>query len=123
VLAGRLQYIAFAIAWEVGLGIFQSIIKPLVSRGSFEPLTLVLLERDQFQRYEQELVGALNNDEVLNVALTGGYGAGKSSLIKTFFERHPESETSYVSLATFSKDAPSPLPVSEAEHSRNQGPN
>lgn len=118
----RQKCIALVVAWEVGLEIFRSLIRPAVSSGSFEPLTPVLLERDQFQRYEQELVGALNNDEVLNVALTGGYGAGKSSVIKTFFERHPEFETAYVSLATFSKDAPSPLSVSEGEQGQVPDP-
>lgn len=113
----RDKCIAIAVAWDVGLQIFRSLLKPLVSEGSFEPLTPVLLDRDQFQRYESELVKALNNDDVLNVALTGGYGAGKSSVIKTFFERHPEFETAYVSLATFSKDASSPLPVSGQEQS------
>lgn len=113
----RDKCIAIAVAWDVGLQVFQSLLKPSVTEGSFEPLTPVLLDRDQFHRYDSELVRALNNNEVLNVALTGGYGAGKSSVIKSFFARHPEFETAYVSLATFSKDAPSPLPVSDQEHS------
>lgn len=107
--------IAVSVAWNIGLQIFRSLIKPSVPAGTFEPLTPVLLEKELFQDYERELLAALNSDEVLNIALTGGYGAGKSSVIKTFFERHPEFKTAYVSLATFSKDAPSPLPLSEAE--------
>lgn len=107
--------IAVSVAWDIGLQVFRSLIKPSVAVGSFEPLTPVLVERDLFQNYERELLAALNNDEVLNIALTGGYGAGKSSVIKTFFQRHPEFKAAYVSLATFSKDAPSPLPVVEAE--------
>ncbi|MDC0689149.1 hypothetical protein POF53_16255 [Mitsuaria sp. RG] len=114
--------IAIAVAWDVGLKIFHSLIKPYVPSGTFEPLTPVLLEKELFQDYERELLAALNSDEVLNIALTGGYGAGKSSVIKTFFERHPEFKTAYVSLATFSKDAPSPLPVSGAEQTSDPRP-
>lgn len=76
------------------------------SEGAFEPLTPVLLEGKQADRYESELLHALENDQVRNIAITGGYGAGKSSVIRTFFERHPEYEHVLVSLATFSKDTP-----------------
>lgn len=114
--------IAIAVAWDVGLQIFHSLMKPYVPSGTFEPLTPVLLEKELFQDYERELLAALNSDEVLNIALTGGYGAGKSSVIKTFFERHPEFKTAYVSLATFSKDAPSPLPVFGAEQTSDPKP-
>jgi len=76
--------------------------------GSFEPLIPVGLEDGRFTRYEQELLKALHNDDVLNIALTGGYGAGKSSVIKTFLDRHPEFPHAFVSLATFSKNDPVP---------------
>nr|GFC70330.1 hypothetical protein [Tanacetum cinerariifolium] len=94
---------------------FKRLWSPSTPLGAFEPLTPVLINDDQFERYERELMNALSNDEVLNIALTGGYGAGKSSVLKTFFRKHPEFETAYVSLATFSKEAPTPLPVSDAE--------
>lgn len=74
--------------------------------SSFEPLTPVILEDSRFTRYEQELLGALHNPNVLNIALTGSYGAGKSSVLKTFFERNPQFVHATVSLATFSKEAP-----------------
>ncbi|MFO3676361.1 hypothetical protein ACKWMZ_28575 [Pseudomonas protegens] len=117
----RHKCLALAVTWEMGCQLFRTLLRASVSQGSFEPLTPVLVEKDQFQYYERELIGALNNDEVLNIALTGGYGAGKSSVIKTFFERHPEFKAAYVSLATFSKDAPSHLPISEDE--QPSGPN
>lgn len=100
------NWTAFITAGKEGRRVFHSLCSSLASPGSFEPLTPVLLTGDQFERYERELVGALNNEEVLNIALTGGYGAGKSSVIKTFFDRHPEFQSAYVSLATFSKEAP-----------------
>ena len=70
----------------------------------FEPLTPVLLDPRWSHRYESELLSALRNDQVRNIAITGEYGAGKSSVIRTFVERHPELEFAFISLAAFGKD-------------------
>lgn len=69
----------------------------------FEPLTPVFVENDRAARYERELLRALHNEEVLNIAITGGYGAGKSSVLKTFFEHHRGFKHTFISLATFTK--------------------
>lgn len=69
----------------------------------FEPLTPVIVTDGRSARYERELLHALENPDVLNIALTGSYGAGKSSVLKTFFTSRPEFNHTYVSLATFSK--------------------
>ena len=73
-------------------------------KNYFEPLTPVLLEPAQTHRYESELLNALKNNQVRNIAITGEYGAGKSSVIRTFVERHPEYTCTFVSLAAFGKD-------------------
>ena len=73
-------------------------------KNVFEPLTPVLLEVDRSQRYESELLSALSNDQIRNIAITGEYGAGKSSVIRTFADRHPELTYAFVSLAAFGKD-------------------
>ncbi len=73
-------------------------------KNVFEPLTPVLLEVDRSQRYESELLSALSNDQIRNIAITGEYGAGKSSVIRTFVDRHPELTYAFVSLAAFGKD-------------------
>lgn len=70
----------------------------------FEPLTPVLVEPRKIQRYERELLNGLRNDQVRNIAITGEYGAGKSSVLRTFVHRHPEFVYAFVSLATFGKD-------------------
>lgn len=70
----------------------------------FEPLTPVLIESGEIQRYERELLNGLRNDQVRNIAITGEYGAGKSSVLRTFVHRHPEFVFAFVSLATFGKD-------------------
>lgn len=72
--------------------------------GAFEPLIPVLLEDEHTKRYESELLHSLRNEHVRNIALTGAYGAGKSSVIKTFFENHATYTPVFVSLATFSKE-------------------
>ncbi|WP_052489925.1 MULTISPECIES: hypothetical protein [Pseudomonas] len=76
------------------------------SDGAFEPLTPALLEGSQADRYESVFLHALRNEQVRNIALTGGYGAGKSSVIRTFFDRHPEYKHVLISLATFTKESP-----------------
>lgn len=73
--------------------------------GAFEPLTPALLEGSQADRYESVFLHALRNEQVRNIALTGGYGAGKSSVIRTFFDRHPEFKHVLISLATFTKES------------------
>lgn len=103
---------ALSYGFKTGLRVFKSTWSPHLTQSSFEPLTPVLLEDERFTRYEQELLGALSNEEVLNIALTGGYGAGKSSVVKTFFARNPQFPHAFVSLATFSKEAPAQPPKS-----------
>lgn len=82
----------------------------------FEPLTPVVMTDEQSARYLSELRHALLNDQVRNIAITGDYGAGKSSLIRTFVEKHRELNYAWVSLATFGKDgvvdSPSPTTAS-----------
>ncbi|WP_410524662.1 hypothetical protein [Pseudomonas sp. EZ-C24] len=91
----------------------------------FEPLTPVLVEDDRVERYERELLRALQNEEVLNIAITGGYGAGKSSVLKTFFEHHRSFKFTFVSLATFTKanvlTTVSPNSLGESSESPTRG--
>ncbi|NWD71171.1 hypothetical protein HX870_26590 [Pseudomonas gingeri] len=82
----------------------RSYLAPPSEGNLFEPLTPVLLEQDRWSRYERELLHGLTSDQVRNIALTGEYGAGKSSVIRTFVDRHPEFTYAFVSLATFGKD-------------------
>ena len=97
-------------------------------KNVFEPLTPVLLEMDRSQRYESELLSALSNDQIRNIAITGEYGAGKSSVIRTFVDRHPELTYAFVSLAAFGKDlsnggagksTSTDVPVAPADSSSN----
>lgn len=54
--------------------------------------------------YTNALTYATNNDNVFNIALTGPYGSGKSSIIKTFLKNY-KRPTLKISLAAFLPDA------------------
>ena len=54
--------------------------------------------------YARALVDATTNPNVSNIALTGPYGSGKSSIIRTFLKRHPRSAL-HISLAAFLPEA------------------
>ena len=44
---------------------------------------------------------ALNNKQIKNIALTGPYGSGKSSVINSYLKLHKECKAIKISLATF----------------------
>lgn len=50
------------------------------------------------------LTHALNDDDIRNVALTGPFGSGKSSIIQTLMEEHKEFHYLPISLATLQAD-------------------
>jgi len=56
--------------------------------------------------YCDALKYAIDNSEIKNIAITGNYGAGKSSVIKTFFKKLENKKYNpiYVSLAAFNKN-------------------
>ena len=68
---------------------------------TLETLSPVDVKDAQFAIYESELLHSLKSSDVKNIAITGGYGAGKSSLIKSFVRRHPEYRYAFISLASF----------------------
>lgn len=57
---------------------------------------------DEDKKYSKILEWALKNQNIKNIALTGSYGSGKSSIIKTFIKEHKEYNILNISLASFS---------------------
>lgn len=59
---------------------------------------------DDFKRHKEYIIrlkNAIDQPNVFNIALTGSYGAGKSSILKTFKAYYPEYHYVNVSLASF----------------------
>lgn len=51
--------------------------------------------------YYKALDWALNNERIMNIAIAGPYGSGKSSIIRAYLKRHPELKYINISLANF----------------------
>ena len=54
--------------------------------------------------YMRAMEWALNEESITNIAITGPFGAGKSSIIKTFLKKHPSIKYINISLAMFRKN-------------------
>lgn len=62
-------------------------------------------EADDQKHYSNFLLWALRNHDIRNIGLSGTYGSGKSSIIRTFQQRHPEFRYINISLAAFDDDS------------------
>ncbi len=58
---------------------------------------------EKIQPYLDKLKETIDTKGVSNIALTGGYGSGKSTVIKTFQDLNPQYEYLNISLASFNK--------------------
>jgi hypothetical protein len=66
---------------------------------------------DENGHYSKAILWALNNrkkEDIKNIALTGPYGSGKSSIIKTFQKNYKGNDLKFlnISLATFKEEKP-----------------
>lgn len=55
--------------------------------------------------YEEQLTSALTDPDIRNIALSGPYGAGKSSILATYKKSHPEKKFLHISFAHFQDKA------------------
>jgi hypothetical protein len=81
----------------------------------FDDLTPVD-DADKFVKYEASLLWALRNDNIKNIALTGPYGSGKSSVLRTFEANHKEFNFLNISLATFSNSEATDSEATQIAH-------
>lgn len=88
--------------WKNFLDKIQLIIKQqqIESTNQYLPLTPVT-NADEDNVYTEMLKTALYQKDVKNIAITGPYGAGKSSVLKTFQKSNPNWVYLNISLATF----------------------
>lgn len=54
--------------------------------------------------YFSALKWALSNPKIKNIAISGPYGAGKSSIIQSFVKKYPKYKYINISLANFAKN-------------------
>lgn len=69
----------------------------------FEPLSPIVSSESESPYYDA-LEWALGNPDVKNIAITGPYGSGKSSILRTFEKKYTKYDYLNISLATFSED-------------------
>jgi len=72
------------------------------SKSGYEPLSA---EEDESVNptYLEALEYGLQHQAIRNIALSGAYGSGKSTILKTFQRLHPEYKYLNISLAAFNK--------------------
>lgn len=83
---------------------------------TFEKLTPTHLFDDEMQGYTQALDFVFQEDDLLNIAITGPYASGKSSVIKTYEENHKELNGIHISLSYFSPTLESKIKGKKKDH-------
>lgn len=56
---------------------------------------------EEDSEYFKALDWAFNNEQIYNIAISGPYGSGKSSIINSYIKKHPELKAVNISLANF----------------------
>lgn len=69
-----------------------------------EPLNLLAPRMIDKSEYVSILKSAIDDEDVRNVAISGTYGSGKSSIIKTFERNYPKYKCLNLSLAAFAEE-------------------
>ena len=75
-------------------------------------------DADNSSEYLRALDWAINNKNVTNIALAGPFGAGKSSIIRTFLKSHPSIKSINISLATFRENSQEKMERNSEEFER-----
>jgi hypothetical protein len=89
------------------LNSFAAFLEALVRQTAAQSKFVNLAPTDQADKdgvYSEALFFAINDPKVSNIALTGPYGSGKSSIIQSFLRKYPRP-TLHISLAAFARDA------------------
>ncbi|MEI7152642.1 MULTISPECIES: DNA-binding protein [Pectobacterium] len=79
----------------------QSLKKPPVTTSPYDTLAPKCINDEKMQEYFRALKFALATKDVRNIAITGNYGAGKSTVVSSFMKYHCDEQYINVSLAGF----------------------
>lgn len=86
--------------------------------SSLAPKILTGEDKEKIQPYLDKLKDTILAKGINNIALTGGYGSGKSTIIKTFQHYNPEYEYLNISLASFNnKEDETSIALANKSHS------
>ncbi|MGN6603199.1 MAG: YobI family P-loop NTPase [Ginsengibacter sp.] len=81
------------------------LVKGIVTNNTLTSLAPKIItdpaELKKIEYYLESLKRAISTNEINNIALTGSYGSGKSTILKTFKYYHPEYKYLNISLASF----------------------
>lgn len=102
------QYISALTHWlstqlTILATLLESVGRPVVTQSKFVDLAPTD-QADKTGVYSEALLFATNNVKVSNIALTGPYGSGKSSIIQSFLKRY-RRRALHISLAAFVPEA------------------
>lgn len=86
---------------EAGLIKLQSRAQGVVATSTYDTLAPKCINDDNMQEYFRALKFALSKKDVRNIAVTGNYGAGKSTVISSYMKFHSDEQYINVSLAGF----------------------
>ena len=71
-------------------------------KGYLEYLNLSPISNaEDIEEYSENLKYCLDNDDILNIAISGPYGSGKSSFINTFFSKNKQYNPIWISLGEY----------------------
>ncbi|OTP81933.1 hypothetical protein [Gilliamella apicola] len=76
---------------------------------TFEKLTPTTLSFDEMRGYNEAIDFIFKEKDLLNIAISGPYASGKSSVIKTYEEEHKELNGIHISLSYFSPNLKSKI--------------
>ena len=76
---------------------------------TFEKLTPTTLSPDEMIGYNESLDFIFKEEDLLNIAISGPYASGKSSVFKTYEEEHKELNGIHISLSYFSPNLKSKI--------------
>ena len=73
-----------------------------MERYFFEKLTPT--KNANISIYDEAIEFVFKNSDVTNVAISGPYGAGKSSVVESYENKHKEKKFLYISLGQFTRN-------------------
>lgn len=75
-----------------------------VTQNKYHFEALAPIDNSDISVYEEAINFVFENQDIKNVAISGAYGSGKSSVLATYEKKYPEKKFIHVSLAHFEPD-------------------